>query len=47
MFFMKESETAAILEALAKKGPVEAKRAALVSEHVRLSIANKVPPAKP
>ena len=41
MLYMKESETAAILEILAKKGPAEAKRAAAISEHVRLSIAQK------
>jgi len=46
MFFMKETQTAGILEALAKKGPAEAKRAAAISEHVRLSIAEKAPPAK-
>jgi len=46
MIYMKESETAAILETLAKKGPDEAKRAANISEHVRLSILPKSPPAK-
>jgi flagellar motility protein MotE (MotC chaperone) len=46
MFFMKETETATILETLAKKGPAEAKRAAALSERVRLSIAQKPPPAK-
>jgi len=46
MLYMKESETAAILEILAKKGPVEAKRAAAISDHVRLSIAQKASPAK-
>jgi flagellar motility protein MotE (MotC chaperone) len=46
MLFMKESETAAILETMAKKGPAEAKRAAALSEHVRLSIAHKALPAK-
>ena len=46
MSFMKDSETAAILETLAKKGPAEAKRAAAISEHVRLSIASKAAVAK-
>ncbi len=44
MFFMKESDTAAILEILAKKSPTDAKRAAAISEHVRLAIARKTPP---
>jgi flagellar motility protein MotE (MotC chaperone) len=46
MSFMKDSETAAILETLAKKGSAEAKRAAAISEHVRLSSASKAAPAK-
>jgi flagellar motility protein MotE (MotC chaperone) len=46
MSFMKDSETGAILETLAKKGPAEAKRAAAISEHVRLSVASNAPPAK-
>jgi flagellar motility protein MotE (MotC chaperone) len=46
MFFMKENETGGILETLAKKGPDDAKRAAAISEHLRLSIAHKAPPAK-
>ena len=46
MSCMKDNETAAILETLAKKGPAEAKRAAAISEHVRLSVASKAPPAK-
>jgi len=37
MVFMKDSETAAILEALAKKGQPDAKRAANLSEHIRLA----------
>lgn len=37
MVFMKESETAAILEAFAKKGVPEAKRVATLSESLRLS----------
>lgn len=43
MFYMKESETAAILEILAKKSSADAKRAAAISEHVRLAIAHKTP----
>lgn len=43
MLFMKETETAAILETLAKKGQPEAKRAAAISEHVRLSTSHKEP----
>jgi len=43
MLFMKENETAAILEILAKQGPVEAKRAAAISEHLRLSTSHKDP----
>ena len=46
MLYMKESEAASILETLAKKGPAEAKRAADISEHVRLSVPAKTPPAK-
>ncbi len=46
MLYMKESETGAILEIMAKKGPAEAKRAADISEHVRLAIPPKTPPAK-
>ena len=38
MVFMKENETAAILEAMAKKGSPEAKRVAALSESLRLSI---------
>ncbi len=44
MFFMKENETAAILEVLAKKGPADAKRAASISEHLRLAATSKTPP---
>jgi len=43
MLFMKENETAAILETLAKQGPAQAKRAAQISEHVRLSISHNGP----
>jgi len=43
MFYMKESETAAILEVMAKKSQADAKRAAAISEHVRLAIAHKTP----
>jgi flagellar motility protein MotE (MotC chaperone) len=46
MLYMKESETAAILETWPRKAPAEAKRAAALSEHVRLSIAHKALPAK-
>lgn len=45
MTFMKESETAAILEALSKKGQPEAKRAANLSERLRLAMYRN-PPAK-
>jgi len=38
LVFMKEAETAAILESLAKKGAPEAKRVAALSESLRLSI---------
>jgi flagellar motility protein MotE (MotC chaperone) len=37
MLFLKDSETAAILEAMAKKGDVEARRTAQISEQIRLS----------
>jgi flagellar motility protein MotE (MotC chaperone) len=46
MLYMKESETGAILETLAKKGPGEAKRVADISERLRLAIPAKTPPAK-
>jgi flagellar motility protein MotE (MotC chaperone) len=39
MVFMKENETAPILETLAKSGTDQAKRAALISERLRLSIS--------
>ncbi|MDB6020534.1 MAG: hypothetical protein JWQ04_391 [Pedosphaera sp.] len=45
MAFMKEGETAAIFEAMAKKGQTEAKRAANLSERLRLT-AYRNPPAK-
>ena len=38
LVFMKEAETAAILESLAKKGAPEAKRVAVLSDSLRLSI---------
>ena len=38
MIFMKEGETAQVLEALAKKGPAEAKRAVEISERLRVSV---------
>lgn len=37
MLFLKDGETAAILEAIAKKGDAEARRAAQISEQIRLS----------
>jgi flagellar motility protein MotE (MotC chaperone) len=37
MVFMKDVETAAIWEAMAKKGRPEAKRAALLSDRIRLA----------
>ena len=37
LVFMKEGETAGILEAISKKGPAEAKRVASLSESLRLS----------
>jgi flagellar motility protein MotE (MotC chaperone) len=45
LVFMKEDETAAVLESLAKKGPAEAKRVANLSESLRLS-AFRSNPAK-
>jgi flagellar motility protein MotE (MotC chaperone) len=41
MSFMKETETAPILEAIAKQGDMEAKRVAAISERIRLSIVKK------
>jgi flagellar motility protein MotE (MotC chaperone) len=38
MAFMKETETAPLLELLAKQGDAEAKRAALISERLRLTL---------
>jgi flagellar motility protein MotE (MotC chaperone) len=38
MVFMKDSETAAIFEALSKKGQPQAKRAANISERLRLAL---------
>jgi flagellar motility protein MotE (MotC chaperone) len=37
MLFLKDGETAGILEAMAKKGDTEARRAAQISEQIRLS----------
>jgi flagellar motility protein MotE (MotC chaperone) len=37
MLFLKDGDTAAILEAMAKKGDVEARRTAQISEQIRLS----------
>jgi flagellar motility protein MotE (MotC chaperone) len=43
MMFMKETETAAILETLAKQGTADAKRAAALSERLRLSTSHNGP----
>jgi flagellar motility protein MotE (MotC chaperone) len=43
MLFMKENETAAILETMAKQGAADAKRAAAISEHLRLAITHNGP----
>ncbi len=43
LLFMKDSETAAVLEVLAKQSPADAKRAAAISERLRLSLSE---PAK-
>jgi len=45
MIFMKDDETAGILEALAKKGQTQAHRAALISDRIRLS-SNHPQPTK-
>ena len=39
--FMKETESAPLLEALAQKGELQAKRAAAISEQIRRSVADK------
>ena len=39
MVYMKEGDTAAVLEAFAKKGAAESKRASALSERLRLSIS--------
>jgi len=44
MVFMKEQDTAAVLESLSKKGKAEAMRAAALSEHLRLAISRNNPP---
>jgi flagellar motility protein MotE (MotC chaperone) len=41
MCFMKEAETAPILETIAKQGEMEAKRVATISERIRLSMPRK------
>jgi flagellar motility protein MotE (MotC chaperone) len=41
MVFMKEEEAAPILESLAKRGDAEAKRAAMLSERLRLTVFRK------
>jgi flagellar motility protein MotE (MotC chaperone) len=43
MIFMKDSETAQVLESFAKKGDAEAKRAAAISERLRLSTSHQSP----
>jgi flagellar motility protein MotE (MotC chaperone) len=43
MLFMKDSETAAILESLSKRGDNEAKRAASISERLRVSAFRNTP----
>ncbi len=46
MVFMKDADTAGIFEAMAKKGPTDSKRAAALSERLRLSTASKNNTAK-
>jgi flagellar motility protein MotE (MotC chaperone) len=46
MVFMKDVETAAIWEAIAKKGQPQAKRAALLSDRLRLAAFRNNPAAK-
>lgn len=41
MVFMKEAETAPILETMAKKGKAEARRVALISERLRVAVHRK------
>jgi flagellar motility protein MotE (MotC chaperone) len=43
MIFMKDSETAAVLEALAKKGPAQAHRTAMISDRLRLASSHPLP----
>jgi flagellar motility protein MotE (MotC chaperone) len=43
MVFMKDGDTAGILEAISKKGPTAAKRAAALSERLRLASHNPTP----
>ena len=43
MMFMKDSETAAILESLAKKGQAQAHRTALISDRLRLASTRPLP----
>ena len=45
LLFMKESETAPILELIARKSDVDAKRMALVSERLRLAQMSRTKPA--
>jgi flagellar motility protein MotE (MotC chaperone) len=44
MIFMKDGETAGILEALAKKGQTQAHRAAMISDRLRLASNRPLPP---
>jgi flagellar motility protein MotE (MotC chaperone) len=44
MLFMKESEAAAILESIAKKSPADSKRAAALSERLRVAVFRTTPP---
>lgn len=46
MVFMKDDQTAGILEALSKKGQPQAKRAANISERLRLASVRPTPAAK-
>jgi flagellar motility protein MotE (MotC chaperone) len=44
--YMKETETAPLLEALARQGSNEAKRAAVISERLRVALRDNPPPGK-
>lgn len=43
LMFMKETESAPLLESLSKFGDMQARRAAMISEQIRKSIADKEP----